>query len=645
TEFQSIILRNAGQDWYWTLFSDALMQSLTKDIDVDTQAYRPAIVFLNGEYWGIYSIREKVNKHYLVTHYGVDPDNIDLLEPTTLYIPQQGRGEPAIEGDFEEYNALLNYIKNHDMSVSANYDYVKTQVDINNFINHKVVQIYVANDDWPGNNEKLWRPRKAGGKWRWITFDADTGFKLYDHNTLEWATTPGSYPHPDWSVFLLSALLQNQNFRNEFINRFADFSNTIFRQEVITQRINEMKEELEPEMPRHLARWKDSIGTMDNWYKNISVMSTFAQRRWSYIYSQNLRGYIIKYFNLTNGKTTISLNVSEQGVGKIKINSIVINEFPWNGIYFPDVPVHITAQPNPGYRFSIWSGITPADSVSIVTSLNGDISVTTHFEPSSSTQYPIVINEINYRSSDSVNPEDWVEFYNPSEDPVDLSRWVFKDEDDTHVYIIPQNTVIGAHDYLVLCRNASLFHEVFPEVTVYLGDFGFGLSGTGELIRLFNDQGVLVDSLTYDDNPPWPEEPDGTGLTLSLRNPVLDNALPGNWSASSPHGTPGEKNDVFIVGVDDLDESSIPGIFILGQNYPNPFNQITTIPFYASEDSRVTLEIYSILGQRVAKILDEYLPSGYHTITFRANDLAGGLYLYTVKAENFLKTKQMVYVK
>ena len=186
---------------------------------------------------------------------------------------------------------------------------------------------------------------------------------------------------------------------------------------------------------------------------------------------------------------------------------------------------------------------------------------------------------------------------------------------------------------------------MFTEVAVYLGDLGFGLSGTGELVRLFNAQGTLVDSLTYSSETPWPDAPGGTGSTLALRNPNLDNALPGSWAASSLYGTPGEKNDVFIVGVDDTDESNVPGVFTLGQNYPNPFNQTTTIPFYVPEASRITIEIYSILGQRVAKILDDYMPPGHHTVMYKADELAGGLYLYTLKTGNLLKTKQMVFVK
>ncbi len=232
-----------------------------------------------------------------------------------------------------------------------------------------------------------------------------------------------------------------------------------------------------------------------------------------------------------------------------------------------------------------------------------------------------------------------MELYNPQDIAVDVSGWIFKDEDEAHAFVIPENTVIDSDDYLVLCMDTSMFREVFPDIDNYRGDFGFGLAAAGELIRLFNNHGDLVDSLTYDDVAPWPVEPDGNGPTLALRNPNLDNALPENWAPSSEHGTPGEINDVYY------EEPSLPIVFSLGQNYPNPFKEITTIPIYVPENCRVKIEIYSILGQRVAKIMDENMTPGDYTIVFKPDNLPSGIYFYSIKAGKFNKAKQMVFIK
>ncbi|MFC1529033.1 T9SS type A sorting domain-containing protein, partial [Candidatus Latescibacterota bacterium] len=147
--------------------------------------------------------------------------------------------------------------------------------------------------------------------------------------------------------------------------------------------------------------------------------------------------------------------------------------------------------------------------------------------------------------------------------------------------------------------------------------------------------------LTYDNNLPWPEAADGSGSTLSLQNPELDNSIPESWATSVMHGTPGEKND-YIVSVE---ETNLPAELSLAQNYPNPFNQVTVIPFYVPEAGKVTVEVYSVLGQRVAKILDGNMPAGQHTVVFQADELAAGIYFYTVKASGMMKTKQMMFLK
>ncbi|MFC1485437.1 lamin tail domain-containing protein [Candidatus Latescibacterota bacterium] len=158
----------------------------------------------------------------------------------------------------------------------------------------------------------------------------------------------------------------------------------------------------------------------------------------------------------------------------------------------------------------------------------------------------IVINEINYNSSDDFNPGDWVEFYNTDESPVDLSGWTFMDEDNTHIYIVPDSTIIPSNGYLVLCTDTAAFNNLYPDVSNYLGNINFGFSGRGELLRLYNVQGELIDQVNYDDNEPWPVQPDGLGSTLALVHPARNNELPENWAASLGHGTPGAINDVYI---------------------------------------------------------------------------------------------------
>ena len=157
----------------------------------------------------------------------------------------------------------------------------------------------------------------------------------------------------------------------------------------------------------------------------------------------------------------------------------------------------------------------------------------------------VVINEINYNSLDSFDPDDWVEIYNSSSEAIDLGSWLLKDENDDHIFTIPLNTFLLPNQYLVFCTDTIKFTALFPDVNPYYGDLGFGLGGGGDIVRLFDYNGLLVDIVEYDDIAPWDTLADGTGPTLELNHPSLDNTLGESWSASQGYGTPGAVNSAY----------------------------------------------------------------------------------------------------
>ena len=168
-----------------------------------------------------------------------------------------------------------------------------------------------------------------------------------------------------------------------------------------------------------------------------------------------------------------------------------------------------------------------------------------------SINYGAVINEINYRSSsDMVNPaEDWVELHNPTDEAIAIGLWAFKDDNNVHVFTIPEDQILKSGQYLILCEDTVAFKkyslDVGNFVADFVGNFGFGLKSEGDQVRLFDSSGLLVDKVEYDNISPWPTEPDGTGPTLELIHPYLDNTLGGNWATSNGNGTPGEINSVY----------------------------------------------------------------------------------------------------
>ena len=395
--YKRLILRNSGNDfptnvdpWSFTetMFRDAAIQEIMRPLQAETQAYQPAILFLNGEYWGIQNIRERYDKHFLERVYGVDPENIDIIT---------GKDE-AKEGDNLHYKATLEYIEMHSLVDNSHYEYIQTRFDIENFMDYQIANIFAHNTDWPGNNIDFWRLRTTtylpnspyghDGRWRWLLFDMDFGFGLrgrdnYRHNTLAYATEPDgeNWPNPPWSTFLLRSFLENPAFRTTFINRFADLLNTAFLPERTTTVINAMKSGIQQEIVAHFDRW-GYPDAYELWEENAQVMLDFARQR-----PMHQREHIRNYFGL-DGMIDVQLDVDNQLKGNVRINTIVIKPetagvadypYPWKGRYFKNNPIEIEAIPAPGYHFSHWEGSIASDSALLELDARQDVSLKAHF--------------------------------------------------------------------------------------------------------------------------------------------------------------------------------------------------------------------------------------------------------------------------
>jgi hypothetical protein len=492
------------------------------------------VIFLNGDYWGILNIRERFTEEYLASHHGSDPDSVDLLElahPNDFF--------SVIEGDLDAFNVLYEYIQNNDFTIDSCYEYIQTQMDISSFLDYTISEIYFNNTDWPTNNVKLSRDKADNGKFRWMMFDLDWSYGYQrtrigpaDKNTYKGNNLVRSLETDQMHIALmLRKFLKNSGFRTDFINRFADYLNTVYFPDRVKQLIAETQEHLESEMPKHYERFKNDPITV--WYDQITIMENFASHRPYY-----MREHIKDYFGLRKTVSMILKNVPANS-GRIKINHIQVKGAEWQGKYFSDVPVVLTAIPNIGYRFTGWTGDIETDSVTISRILSKSTMLTANFEKDETAIPGIVINEINYNSADEFNPGDWLELYNPTGQTVNISGWRLFDENDSTGFSIPSSTVIAPNDCFVLCQDRARFSLLFPEIKNIIGDLGFGLNNGGELILLYNGVGDLVDSVSYDDSAPWPVQPDGNGPVLVLRDAQLNNSVAQNWMSSNNYGTPG----------------------------------------------------------------------------------------------------------
>ena len=644
--YEAFILRNSGNDWESSMLRDGFITSLTNDLNIDHQQYRPAVLYLNGEFWGIQNIREKVNEHFLASHHLINAENIDLLDI------QGVNEENIVHGTNIDYVNLLDYLQNQDMGDLIVQNALKNWIDIESYMSYQAFQIFIDNRDWPGNNIKFWRDHRVGGKWRWILYDTDFGFSIwesnaYTYNTLSFALNPNGpgWPNPPWSTFLFRRMMDNDHFRHSFINIYCDLLNTVFQPNYLISHLDSIANNIEDIIPIHRARWYNNgnwPNSTVNWQSRINTMENFSNNRRSYAIN-----HIQNQFDLPN-IAQASLNIVPEGAGSIQLNTLKIIESGWNGYYFPTIPIEARAIPNEGFQFSSWLQF-PDSNATIHVQVTDPFTLTAVFIPTNLSSGTTVINEINYNSSDDYNSDDWVELINPGETEIDISDWILKDDDNSHGYTIPDETVIQPNNYLVLAKDMDLFSSSYPDINNVIGPFDFSLSGGGDQVRIFDNAGVLIDSVQYDDGDPWPVEPDGNGPTLELINPTLDNLLSESWAASTDNGTPGAQNSTYDNLSSDL-KFIFPEKIHLYPSYPNPFNPTTTISFdipntVVGRMNASSLHVFNIKGEFVETLINQAIKPGKHNIQWHPTNISSGVYFLQFKYGEEVITQKITFMK
>jgi hypothetical protein len=251
TSFKHFLLRTSSQDQNMTKIKDAFINRAVNNVlDVDVMDSRPCVVYINGEYWGLYNIREKVNEDYLASNYGVDPNQVDLLVWNGT----------VLAGSNAAYKALIDYIETHDLQQQEYYEYVTSQIDMDNFMDYLIIESYFGNTDL--GNIEFWRDQN-GGKWRWILYDMDWALfhGTYSWNNLEQIFNPDGMGSNQWIDTTLQVnLLKNDRFKEEFIRRYALYTSTFFNPVRLLPMYDSMIAEIKSEMPRNVARWPHNWG-------------------------------------------------------------------------------------------------------------------------------------------------------------------------------------------------------------------------------------------------------------------------------------------------------------------------------------------------------------------------------------------------
>jgi hypothetical protein len=631
-KFESIVLRNGGNDWSRAIIRDGLTSILVSDMDLDRSAFQPAVIYLNGEYWGILNIREKISDNYLEDNHFVDTDNLNLLEANSK----------IVDGSNKSYTEIIDYLNANTLETDAKYKQVSSKIDLDNYIQYQLTQIYIDNKDWPGNNIKYWNTNDPGSLWRWIIYDTDFGFSIYDanaytFNTLEYALVPNSTSGANrpWATLFFRRMMSNQGFRNEFANQYADRINRNFLSTRIRFVADSLMQLYIPEINQHLTRWNLKY---DNWTKNLDNIAGFATYR-----PGQARSHMRSELNL--GSTTeIKVEIVSPGTGLVRVNSIIPYSFPFTGTYFKDLPIQLTAIPSPGYKFARWEmGSLISNNLSLTYNMAGPQSFRAVFDVARNLDIKLVINEISYNSSPQRDTEDWIEIYNAGKSSVNLRDWKISDSGPENGFVFNSDIILTPGMYLVVCRDQAAFRSYNIGVKNTAGDLGFGLSSSGDEVHLYDPEGRLVDFVRYDVVSPWPlNVPEGGSIELS--DPYSDNNNGINWKASAT-GTPGNINTGYA------GENPVPEISETKfSSFPNPFRDYSTFQVQIAEQGRYRIDIYSMLGKLVKTMFDQEIEKGEYYFDWHGEDGSGaplpaGVYTVILRGNNTSFASRIIFLK
>lgn len=389
-EYQKIIIKCGANDNYpfedGAYIRDAYLHTLSHDGDLhmDERTYEPCVMYVNGQYWGLYEIREKVDDHDFTSHY-YDQDEFNVQFLKTWGATWSEYGGPQAQTD---WNALRAFINANDMSIQANFDYVDSLYNWKSLCDYFILNSYAVCMDWLNWNTAWWRGMDPNGdkkKWRYVLWDLDASFGHYINYTgipntgpdadpcdPEGLPDPGGQGHTE----ILNKLMDNPGFNAWYVNRWIELTNTTFSCTNMIAKLDSLINRISPEMPAQIARWG---GTLTAWQGHVQELRDFINTRCA-----NIDDGLVDCYNLS-GPYQVTIDVDPPGTGMVYLNDLLIPTYPYTTTLYGGIPNQLTAVPNPNYVFVDWtmSANTPlpntTDSIITIDFVANDL-VVAHFK-------------------------------------------------------------------------------------------------------------------------------------------------------------------------------------------------------------------------------------------------------------------------
>lgn len=387
-EYQKLIVKPAANDNYpasgGAHIRDAYVHTLSAlgDLRLDERTSEFVVVYVDGAYWGLYDLREKVDDHDFTSYY-YNQGKFEIEFIKTWGATWAEYGDPAMT----EWNDIYTFITTNDMSVPANYEYATSKYNVESLIDYVVLNSYVVASDWLNWNTAWWKGNNPDGdkrKWRYVLWDMDATFGHYINYTGIPSTSPDADPcnpetlsgssDPEGHITILNAFMANPEFQQEYITRYADLSNGIFSCDQMHHVLDSMVAVMTPEMAGQTSKWG---GTVPGWQANVQTLKDYIDARCAAMSSG-----MIDCYDLT-GPFNLTVNVDPPGAGEVKVNSEWVPYYPWTGIYYGNINTLFKANAFTGFEFDHWESTNHTfiypDSLKDTLDLTMNDSIIAHF--------------------------------------------------------------------------------------------------------------------------------------------------------------------------------------------------------------------------------------------------------------------------
>ena len=377
-EYKRFMIRNGGNDSFLLLYKDPWTQACLKNFPFATQADKLVICFLDGEYWGLYTMNEVYDNNYIEENYGIDADDAIMIKVGAL--------EEGVESDLKYWEDAVNFVKKNDMSKAENYKKACEYFDMDSFAEYIAAEVYIGNEDWIWNNWAAFRSRTVtnkkyhDGKWRFMLYDTEYAMDLYGSgsnykydDTLRQLCNGEGHLGP-----MFKSLLKSSEFKSRFILACEDVMNIAFNPNSASKLLDQYHKTYSPYIEQHFKRYVfwQNLGGIE---RNRDSWKNWLKNRQSAFPAQ-----MNKYLSIGTDKTK-TVSISIDGKGTIKVNSIPIGftNSKWSGKYFAGYKISIEAVPSSGYEFAGWSGGYNGKETTISFDPTGDMNLTATFKEKS----------------------------------------------------------------------------------------------------------------------------------------------------------------------------------------------------------------------------------------------------------------------